>query len=324
MRASLAVIACASVLTLANSARAQDQQPWWNGAPGAAAPSTPPAPVQADAPVSQAPPAPQAPPAEPPPGAAPQGQAPANPAQAEPAVAPAPPVTAEMASRGEWVYTAQYGWTVGALRLDDHDGQRAAVRVPLCAVVRVALVRIALGRRALPLRGVGVGTGVGTPLLAARLGRGTLCPVRTRGRGPLCAARVRPSRVRRGSRLRRRSALRRRRTGRWLSRSRWLPRRRRSPPLTVRSRAAERRRSSSAPYGQQIVYVFVGSSVASAPGMGRDGAVCTQPPSPPAVTSACTARSGKLLGDVTHADFMVKLYALFVSAVRSRCRGEHR
>src|SRR6202044_1548293 len=47
-------------------------------------------------------------------------QAPANPAQAEPSVAPAQaepgvaparPVTAEMASQGEWVYTAQYGWT---------------------------------------------------------------------------------------------------------------------------------------------------------------------------------------------------------------------
>jgi uncharacterized membrane protein YgcG len=105
------MVACASVLTLATNAKAQDQQPWWNGAPGAPAQSAPPASVQAPAPVSQAPPVPEPPPGEPPPGAAPQAQAPANPPQAEPTVAPAPPVTAEMASQGEWVYTAQYWWT---------------------------------------------------------------------------------------------------------------------------------------------------------------------------------------------------------------------
>ena len=104
MKTSLAMVTCASVLTLATNAMAQDQQPWWNGAPAVPAQSAPPA-------SGQAIPVPQAPPAEPPPGTAPQPQAPADPAQAEPPVAPAPSVTPQIASQGEWVYTSQYGWT---------------------------------------------------------------------------------------------------------------------------------------------------------------------------------------------------------------------
>jgi uncharacterized membrane protein YgcG len=104
MRATLGMVACASVLMLTTNAMAQEQ-PWWTGAPDAPAQAAP------QAPAPQAP-VPQAAPPEAPPGTAPEAQAPAEPAQAQPPAAPDPPqVSAEMTSQGEWVYTAQYGWT---------------------------------------------------------------------------------------------------------------------------------------------------------------------------------------------------------------------
>ena len=145
----------------------------WNGRPGPGAIG---AAGVCPGPVSGA----QAPPAEPPPGAAPQSQAPANPAQAEPTVAPAPPVTAEMASQGEWVYTAQYGWTwvpYGSTTTTVSEEPYVYLYAPSFGWRG----SYRLGARALPLRSVGVGTSVGTPLLAARLGRGTHAPYVRRG-----------------------------------------------------------------------------------------------------------------------------------------------
>src|ERR1019366_1129904 len=98
MRASLGMVACASVLMLTTNAMAQDQ-PWWTGAPEAPAQAAPQAPAQQSQAAPQAP-APQAP----------EAQVPGEPAQVQSPPAPAPQVSAEMASQGEWVYTAQYGW----------------------------------------------------------------------------------------------------------------------------------------------------------------------------------------------------------------------
>src|ERR1019366_3637995 len=113
MRASLGMVACASVLMLTTNAMAQDQ-PWWTGAPEAPAQAAPQAPAQQSQAAPQAPaqqaPVPQAPPSEPPPGVAPEAQVPGEPAQVQSPPAPAPQVSAERASQGEGVYTAQYGW----------------------------------------------------------------------------------------------------------------------------------------------------------------------------------------------------------------------
>jgi len=130
MKTFLVTAACCSVVLLTAGAGVAQEQPWWNGSsdapqtqpPPASPPADEAAPQPAPAQGGQPGPAPaEAPPqGEPPPAAAqpaPQTQPPAGapvapPSQAEAAqVPPSPQVTQEMASQGEWVYTAQYGWT---------------------------------------------------------------------------------------------------------------------------------------------------------------------------------------------------------------------
>ena len=134
-RFSFAIVSYASAAMLTGPSALAQSEPWWNGAPDAPAQKAP-APqapsAQTPAPPLPAPPAPQkssppapapgapAPQMPPPQGPAPQMPPPAvtgaqppsqPPPQTEPPqYAAAPQLTGQIASQGEWVYTAQNGW----------------------------------------------------------------------------------------------------------------------------------------------------------------------------------------------------------------------
>jgi hypothetical protein len=130
-KTSLAILACTSVAVLTGPSALAQSEPWWNGAPGAppqsapaqkaAAPQAPAPPLpalpapQTPAPPMPAPPqtsGPQTPVAQPPATTVTAAQPPSQPPpQTEPRAYPAPPQGAgQMATQGEWVYTAQNGW----------------------------------------------------------------------------------------------------------------------------------------------------------------------------------------------------------------------